>query len=221
MSRQLTIMETINDLNTYIKALRYRDNDIYLKQDNLKFSYYTGTVRITDLSNAMKRGKNCIMISIQSKNFVHEEIEKIFPTFNYNIKKIFDTLSNLDISDMESIDYKGLRIFKALKQGVRVYSPFNHHIVKPLKSKPKKWTIPHILKVLINNQFDDFRCDGIYTDDYYNDAACNYQKGKINDVQSFIKDLMKEPSGWWTHESDGRLNIDCYHFHNTSMIVNI
>ena len=218
----MNIMDTINDLDSYIKALRHQDDSIYLKKDNLKVTIYSGgNIYLTDITNALKRGKTCTRISIQSDKMDHEEIETLIFDCNYNFKKLFDILNSLDISGNDSLNYKGLTIYKNFQKSIRVYSPFNLKFVKPLKKTPEKWTVGHTLKVLINDQFKDFRCDGIYTDDYAYDASCNYQEGEISDSKSFERNIIENPSGWWCCESGNRLTLNCHHFKNTSMIVNI
>ena len=61
-------------------------------------------------------------------------------------------------------------------KGIRVFSWLHLDRFNPLTSEPKKWTLPHVARAIINGQFTGLKSDGTYTDDYAFDAAVNFQQ---------------------------------------------
>ena len=93
--------------------------------------------------------------------------------------------------------------------------------IKPLKKHPKKWNLTAAIRAIVNGQFKDLKCTGIYTDDYRFDSSVNYRKGPIKNPVDFARKIHESPDGWGVSkqpDENGKLVIRCYHFNNNSFI---
>ena len=194
----------------------------YLEDDNLYVHFYHGSVKIIDLVNALKRGADCDEFTVQG-DFNNDSASKFFHEFQYDIKRLMSFLRALKFNKSryggnEGVNYGEVIIYKSSLKGIRVFSPFNLDQIKPLKSEPKKWTITHVIRALLNGQYKSLKCNGVYTDDYAYDAAMNYRKGEISDGQAFAQRILESPSGWWAYQQDESVSICCHSFDSNSFV---
>lgn len=212
------ILNKIDNTNFYDWANCY--NDIYVKKSNLFFHMHRDSITITNLENALKRGKTCTQYSIQLSNW--DDKGKIPPSncIGTNLKDFFMFLEGLDFSKS---GYDGLKFttnntdFKVYKHDAdakRTFSPFNINQLKPLKEMPKKWTLSHFYRLIANNQYKNLRCTGHYTDDYAFDASNNYGIKVIDNGLNILTDILSNPSGWrvYTPDNNKTLDIHCHTF---------
>ena len=194
----------------------------YLKDDDLYVHFYHGSVKIIDLTNALKRGVNCDEFTIQG-DFNNDSASKFFYEFQYDIKRLMSFLRALKFNKghyggYDGIEYGEVTIYKSFEKGIRVFSPFNLDQIKPLKSEPKKWTITHVIRALLNGQYKSLKCEGVYTDDYAYDAAIDFHKGEISNGQAFAQRILESPSGWWTYQQETSVSICCHSFDSNSFV---
>lgn len=222
----MKILETLNEKN-FTDFLNSHDNYTYLKKDNLKVTHYSGfdNYTITDISNALRTGKECVKYSINydDRQGTCDVSNWIRHEFNCDMKKLFNYLDALHweqtkFGGFEGITHNKFTFYKSTRKAIRVFSPFNFHYVKPLKSAPKKWNLTHVYKAIINGQFKDLRCKGKYTDDYAFDAAYNFMQGNIKRPLEFIRDIIENPSGWWTNADQDTISICCHSFDSNCFI---
>jgi len=196
---------TINDIQTgtfYIQDINYKI------ERNLRSDSWT----FTNLENALIPGKEVESFTAYAISFNHD-----LPVTNLinevGIIEFITYLNSLEFKDSRFNQIEdSTRLFtKNVRKSSRVFSPFNAGKVKPLKAMPKKWTLTHVKKAILNGQYKDLRCTGTYSDDYAYDAAYNYQIGDLNGID-FIKDIIESPSGWWTSERNGVVSICCHSF---------
>jgi hypothetical protein len=207
----ITILETANNLD-----LSGSHSTFYIKTLNLRFHRYTSAIELVDLTNAMQKGMTCkrVMVRWDHHNF-NDSIFWNFLNDNYNGDLLAFVKSR--ISEADEVIAPNLACEMRFQASNRTYSPFTVGSFKKLDKLPTKWTLTHAIKALVNGQYKAFKCDGVYTDDYAFDAACNFQKGEIKDPNGMIKELVEEPSGWRSSISGGGLvDVDCYHFDNNS-----
>ena len=190
---------------------------VYFKAENMRISRYSGfdDWRITDLTNALKRGLTCREYTLKSEHGRHG---------NLDVTNFINEFENLDrlwmFCESFSFEHKydpiktgGIDIYRTDIKSIRVFSPFNLGNVKPLKAMPKKWTLSHVAAAIINKQFKDLKCNYVLTDDYAFDAAVNFQKKDISAHLEFIKDIIEHPSGWWSNFNyDGTVKVCCHSF---------
>jgi len=225
------IKESLNGFEDWANQF----NTQYVKSPAAKVHIYNGSCEIILLENAFSRGKDCPRYSI---NFDYRGINgdnlpfhnQFLRDFNHSLEAIVKYLENIEFGvnkwgSFESAEYVGQEgakfdIYKSLIKGVRVYSPFHLDRVKRLKQAPKKWTVSHVCKALINGQYKDLRCESVYTDDYAFDAAYNFQKGSLDGL-AFAKRVLESPSGWWASNYSGNISICCHHFDNNSFEFDI
>jgi hypothetical protein len=192
----------------------------YFKEENMKVARYSGFDDwvITDLTHALKGGKSCREYTIKSEKGVHGNLvvtNFIHKFFGSDLKKLWTFCSALPFQESyDPVRTDGLEIYRREIKSIRVFSPFNLSTIKPLKKMPEKWTLSHVRAVIVNNQFEELKCTGVYTDDYAFDDAVNYRKGEIKAPLSFIKDIIERPSGWWTSFNGGSVKVCCHTFNN-------
>jgi len=190
---------------------------VYFKTENMKVSRWSGfdDWRVTDLTNALKSGKDCVEYSLKAESGEHGNLlvtNFIYSKFGNDLKAIWNFCENLELVGYDSFVTEGIKIYRSESKGVRVFSPFNLNNVKPLKAMPKKWTLTHVRSALVNGQFKDLRCNYVLTDDYAWDAAVDFRKGSIKAPIEFIKGIIENPSGWWTSFRDGSVAVCCHSF---------
>ena len=152
---------------------------------------FTGCREHLELTNLElhKRGVDLEVRSYDMKQlFVHAGAVVVNKTDGTQVK--FKNWSELYNSDLPFTSHH-----QASKD---VFNPFK----KPTKltSMPKKWTLAHVKKALMNNQFSDLRCRGRYTDDYQYDAATNFGQDRHVDPVEFTK-TMTESRGFYVYGS--------------------
>lgn len=196
---------------------------VYFKAENMKISRYSGfdDWRITDLTNALKTGKTCREYTLKSERGEHGNCD--VTNFIYEFENLLDRLWMLCESfpfehKYDPVKITGIEIYRTDIKSIRVFSPFNLGNVKPLKAMPKKWTLRHVYAALINRQFKELRCAGVYSDDYAWDNAVNYHIGPIKAPLAFVKRIIEQPSGWWCNYWDDKVHVCCHSFDNNDFV---
>lgn len=220
-----TLKELINKANDN-KPLQVNAEVIFIykgsiyKVNNILHKIYN----ITDLTNAGKRGKQVYMLTVRFNNSEQDNSYRTFQDLDFEL--IHNIFSNTLLLKCE---YSKIPNFNTLVQtnfttDVNVYfSTFNANNVmaqdlslyKPLKEVPKKWTIRHVARVLINKQYKNLVCNGVYTDDYAYDKAVNFNRDEIDNLK-FAKKLIENSSGWSAWATGNKINVCCYSFDNNS-----
>ncbi|SHJ62887.1 hypothetical protein SAMN02745165_02810 [Malonomonas rubra DSM 5091] len=197
--------------------------ELYFEEQQVKMKRSQGQVRITDLSEAMKSGRQCRSYSLNDT----EECGALnwLSSRSFDWPLIFAGLGALPWADrfreFDAIEVEGAKVYMEDVKAIRVYSPFNLAVIKPLKEEPKKWTLRHVLRALLNGQFKELRCDGQYSDDYAGDAARNFGRGEIANARAFARRIMESPSGWWTHSGENSVSVCCHHFDSNSFVFDL
>lgn len=218
-------------------------DDWFLSRDLIRLHRYNGSVLIQDLTPAMKAGQQCDHFTFRwwPDDAIPFGIDEIFRRHEFNLRAVFTELQKLPwqrqplygggVSDTSWQPFRNhglaallpelpapvgvghsLELFRDSKPGRRVFSPFVK--VHPLPAAPAKWTIPHVIRALLNGQFADLQCTGVYTDDYAYDAAANYRQGVITNATAFARRIIESPSGWWTGANGDSVSVCCHSFDN-------
>lgn len=213
----MKIQENINE-----ESLLNEFGAFFFKKEQLKVQLYNGSVNITDISNALKRGKECVSISFSYFgrgghaadfwNWLNEEFDGSLE-FLFKFYALQDNGSEFQQRIENMSDYK-IDIYLSREKAIKVFSPFALNNLNPLKSAPKKWTMSHIVRALANGQFKSLNCEGVYTDDYAFDAAYNFQKGEVSSSIKLVQELINDGSnrGWWVSSIQER-NPNYIEFH--------
>lgn len=198
---------------------------LYLRQANAYVHRFQGSLTVTDLAHAFAAGKVCNSFQLDwgpVEFHVPKEFHALITSCGYDFRKVLDHCRALDwVKGKWEYDKiilgPGTRpgyevaIIRRARRGTRTYSPF----VKPrrLTESPDKWTIPHVIRALLNDQFQKLTCNGVYTDDYAHDNAVNFHQGDFSkNSAAFAKRILESPSGWWCQERNGIVSICCHHF---------
>ena len=176
--------------------------DIYVRAENIMVWQGADSIRVTDLTHALATGKECRYVSIRNWQDSCGAVNHVRGRYR----------EQLDEHTADSKDGT-LEIYTGTEAGRRTFSPFALDRIKPLKAKPRKWTIPHVIRALINGQYEELKCNGVYTDDYAYDAAVNCRRGTISNALEFCRGIIKSPGGWWAMAQEGgRVSICCHSF---------
>lgn len=186
----------------------------YVKDLNYKVSVMDRQVRITDLSNALKNGAECIEVCVDFYNQHLADFLNWLRSDNENsIEFLFKFYSLSANSDRQvTLTAGDFNIYVSTRKGIRTFNPFNLANLKPVKSEPKKMNMTHVYKMLANGQYTDLKCDQHLTDDYAFDAANNFGKNANVKGLELLKKIIESPSGWWVMIKDGRVDFNCHHF---------
>lgn len=209
-------MKTFNIVET-VKSVVAKDllnvyGTFYVRDLNMSYSISTCSFKLVDLSNAGKRGKTCkewVMWSHVEFN-IYDLVSK-FENLEDFIMKLMVNGNMFNNVDFEIREYK---------KGVTVFNPMDLSVYKRLTETPKKWSIAHVVRAIVNGQYDELKCTGVYTDDYSYDAAVDYKRGNLDPI-IFAERLVTGNDGWKAWESDDYVSINCYHFDNNKMKFNL
>lgn len=194
--------------------------DYYSLEENIYLQFYSSCLYIKDLTNAMKRGKEVdFYVLTNADKSKYENFKLDF--FNYllqNDLSIIDFVKKVLCGEIVNTD--SILIENRKEKGVKVFNPF--YIGKAI-AQPIKWKVGNIVKGILSGQIYKGKCDMITSDDYSRDAENNFYKGKIN-LLELCKNLIEEPTGWWTSESieeskNGikEISVNCYNFNNNTV----
>lgn len=217
----MKILENLKELN--LNEMGFEE--YYSREENVYLKLYDHSISIVDLTFALKRGMDVEKIIIYQSNYDEHR------NFLYDLKKIVDKYGDVleftkkvlgDPGTLLEIENFGMSFTKSNTKGVRVYSPFYNQ--KDIKV-PKKWKVSDIAKGILSGQITNGIKNGQYSDDYFHDYSVNYNKGKL-DLNSFCKELIESPSGWWCYcqeEKDQvfKISINCYNFNNNTVYFNL
>lgn len=200
-------LDNLSLLNNY--------HDSFVKDANIKIRLYDNCMYITDLANALKVGKTCrqYVVMMEDTNCNDFSVQFLNWLDDWGFSEFIESLFN------DFTKFRGIAVTVRDLKAVNVFSPFVQ--IKPIKL-PEKWTLPHVWKAILAGQIKKDVCDGRYTDDYANDAACNYERGEL-DLIHLARKLIESPSGWWVRtqkEAEGlALSVNCHHFDNNTLYI--
>ena len=205
-------------------------DDWFLERDLIKSHLFNGSLRLTDLTHALKNGQTCEQITFNWNwhNGTPPGLHHLLERHRYQLRPLFNELLALDwqprahwrtqepTAEWQEFSLAELIVrfpeFGELSghpgDNVQLYRSDQRGnrvwspfaTVNPLPEAPKKWTVPHVVRALLCGQFSDLKCHGVYTDDYAYDAACNFRRGEIENATAFARRILESPSGWWTYQ---------------------
>lgn len=182
----------------------YECRELFVSDICVKIStrslYDEAIIEITDLANAAKVGKSCVIWTISQKHDPKDWFLSPPSVLNAvcgssDIVEAVQALRSGNYS--EKVDNIEVRSREC--KGVNVFSPFAS--VKPVKV-PTKWTISHIWKAIYTGQIVAAHRDYRYTDDYAYDAASNFGEGDLSGeaLAELAEEIIEDGySGWWVH----------------------
>lgn len=186
----------------------------------LEIHRYNGSISIKDLTDAGKAGKTVSVLTLRYWKDERSGSEVMY----WDFEEIFNVLMGVTSVNDFCIcsDHESIEVYRSVNKAIR-YMAKDLSIYKPLTEKPKKWTLTHAIRAIINGQYKNLKCDGVYTDDYAWDAATDFNRGEIKHALAFIKRIIEHPSGWHVNEWDnnGIIHIDRHTFDNNSFEFDI
>lgn len=164
----------------------------YFAEENCRIEFYRTSIYITDLSKAMKSGKECEKKTFYTSNQQFGNVGEMGVTLrNQGIETYSDLLKAKSLPEFQS-EVK-------MVKGVRVFSPFAE--VKPIQ-EPNKWTVNHLAKAILSGQI------------YHGDLSANTSTGFETmgiDLPDMARKMIEEPTKqlWFTanKQEDGQIHV--------------
>lgn len=206
----------------------FSSHQAYVQDGEVKVSVWgTGDNRalsLTMLANAQKAGAVCERYVFDLANQEmrgHQALCHLVNSVDYVLTDLLKVLKVMDFS-RGTVELFGFKVRRVEEPAIRVFSPFHLDRIKPLTHEPKKWTVRHVLRAVVNGQYDTLRCSGKYTDDYAFDAEVGFQRGRIASPLAFVQKIIEFPSGWKAYgKEDGVVGISCHTFDCNEVHVNL
>lgn len=160
---------------------------------------------ITDITNAGKRGTTCNELSVNA-NYDAPDCAIWNELLHDHLTELFEAATNKALpSELEKENFK----FYFREVESKRLLAVDLSTIKPLKEEPKKWTIPHVVRALVNGQYEGLRCKYRHLDDTCQDFGA----GEIKDPIKFVKGIIEDTSGWWVNkDGNGIVTICCHTF---------
>ena len=169
---------------------------------------------ITDLTNAGKRGTVCNELSVNTR-YGAPDLAYWNELLANHTNELLEATTNKELP--QELEKENFNFYFREHESKRLLA-LDLSTIKPLKEEPKKWTLPHVVRAIVNGQYQGLRCKYRYLDDTCQD----FGKGEIKDPINFVKGIVEEPSGWWTHKNTtGVITVCCHHFDSNEFIPKI
>lgn len=202
------MFKIFDTITTEVATMRYGS---YVKDLNVCIKFYDDSLYVTDLTNALKRGKSCDQFVISMNDF---DKNRSFISQFENWLDEWPLTEFIQRLFVDYTDFRGIRVTLRILDSIRVFSPFTK--IKSIKT-PEKWTLAHTWKAILAGQITKAEVNWKYTDDYERDADTNFGKGEIEPVV-LAKKIIESPSGWWVKD-EGKtdkegilLSLNCHDF---------
>lgn len=177
-------------------------------------------LRILDLQHSFKRGMSCmerVLSADMDTSGYSDPVISWIGSNGWSIQKVMALITG----ELEGLSGRGISCHERGQDAWNTFSPFHLDRLARLKKAPAKWSKRDAIRAIANGQYNFFRCDGVYTDDYSDDAERNYQKGQIQNWREFIEGVMSG-SGWSVYQDQNSLvHVCCYHFNLNSLEFNV
>lgn len=178
-------------------------------EHRLKVQIWHGCLAITDLTNALRHRQTCKQVVFSMPYGDNNLTFKVMALAEqHKLQTLHQLLEFYWLWLVETQDWKEGTCYRIdldgdgkepidvrweTRAGNTVFSPWSLERLKPLTSKPKKWTYPHLVRALANGQFRQLYQSYRYTDDYAHDAAMNYGRQMLNPY-GLVEDLVRNKS---------------------------
>lgn len=182
--------------NSDISIASSISSGMYLEDLNIHYKRYNGSeaIRITELDNANKKGKECIKWSL----FGEDMTSLLYDAGIDTVEKLYSALKSDNIPE-------GINVYSSTLKGKDVFSPFIEY--KPLDKVPDKWNKTTFIHALQSGQIFSGEINSRYTDDYRGDYASGYSNGVRLDMSCAA---VKEMDDWGSLSSarSGQMSSD-------------
>lgn len=126
--------------------------EYFTKDEKFAIHIYRGggmQIQITDITNAMRVGKTCKTVTLDSWQGGSAAIHN----FLLDIEEKFGTIEKFMDATTEREDVGEVTITVVEDKAKSTFSPFAAAKLKRLTKLPKKWTLDNLAKVIANGQF--------------------------------------------------------------------
>lgn len=185
-------MKILNDLNN-LYELKLGES-YYIETEKFHVYVYRESIHFTDITNALKRGKNCMCTVMYS---LEKDSSPVYALINFiddlSIANFFDNIRHGVYLNRPELLAFGVEFKITQRESKRVFSPF---VVGKSQAVSKISRVNQVVQAILSGQVEAIVCEGYYTDDYANDAAMDFQKGRQTDPVKFAKEVTESPKSW-------------------------
>ena len=178
------------------------EHAVYVKDANALLKIYRDSIAVIDLTNALQAGKIC-----KKYSFEFYEADNGF----YGLYSFLDDLPFIEfVNNCRAGNYAvngtrlniiGIKYHESDLRACRVISPFAD--VKKQNFATGKLNGIKLAKGILTGQIKEIICTGRFTDDFYNDAACDFSRGKkVQDLLDFANELLQCRKGFYGYATD-------------------
>ena len=182
--------------------------------------FYNVYVYVRDITDAYVPGKICPKLSLDyyKDKDNPSNVYNLFFNKESDLHEILQATTDQKVPEKDKYkEYKAYAVnHREYNKSMLFFPIYNMERIKPLKKYPRKWTLPLVIRCLVNEQYYSFECNGIYTDDYAWDNQNNCFRGPKNkeSVLNLCKDIVESPSGWraWKDSKEEKVHLCCHSF---------
>lgn len=194
---------------------------------NYKIRKWSGSISVTDVTNATKRGKNVknwvlssfvggegLVFLIAVENYINGDNPY---TTKKTIEGFIEVVEGIKKAGDMSVDYKFMlngreehnfmlraSIYDDIKASTK-FAPLGLKDIKPLDKVPTKPNVLHLIKAIVNGQYKFLGRTSRYTDDYAYDAMIKFGVDDAYNPIKLVSDMIERGSSYnriWAHNND-------------------
>jgi hypothetical protein len=214
MESQIHQIDSVDSATDWhlVRSLR----EVYVQDCQVKISLWGAECQdlsLTMLDNAQKVGAECARFHFSpTRGAGFSALCGVLRAVDFSLRDLVQVLAAADF-ERGPVEVFGVSVTCSMEPAIRVFSPFHMDRLKPLDKMPKKWTVRHALRAIVNGQYEGFRCTGVMTDDYARDNERNFGRGEFKAPLLFVRRVIESPSGWRVYaEGNNRVALNCHSF---------
>lgn len=110
-------------------------------------------LEILGLNNAFRQGYGCERIAFTFGQRGSDGLREMLVSCDYHLAELLDAVAAVDFERSQPSLF-GAVVTRRVTRAIRVFSPFHLERLRPLHAMPNKWTVPLVLRVLVNGQYE-------------------------------------------------------------------
>ena len=173
------------------KDIPFAERHFYCQDLNVKVDVYYGGIQITDLTNAMKVGKECNVYTLVADRNKYQTYDQGLELKN-DLLMVMDWKEICEEAFKKSENIEGVSMVAEWpKKGVWTFSPF---VKMTTKGKPSGANFP---KLVLSGKIASATCRYSFTDDYYDDAKRTFDRGKSINPMELAEEIVNDRYQNW------------------------
>lgn len=160
---------------------------------------------ITDTAEAMSRGKTLNRFSVGGSE---RDVMDFLAICGWSLNKVLEVCASFDCEPTKHVRLRDqLKLWGYQRDARLEFCPFAAQRVNPLQELPKKWTIPHVVRLLARDTDAVVKTQWELTDDYKSDADRNFGRNSAPERLALLRELVECGRDWRIHNGHDGLSI--------------